>query len=79
MQTIGIAELKAHLSRELRRVAEGHSVTILDHKRPVAMIIPIARDLELVRPARRIFDLPRAESLIDEDAVRLLERERADR
>ena len=79
MKTIGVAELKAHLSRELRRVADGHTVTVLDHKRPVAMMVPVARDLEVARPATRPFDLPGVDALIDIDAVHLLESEREDR
>jgi antitoxin (DNA-binding transcriptional repressor) of toxin-antitoxin stability system len=41
MNTISIAELKTHLSAELKKVQAGEVLTILDHKRPVAEIRPI--------------------------------------
>ena len=40
MQTIGVRELKAHLSEYLKRVQAGEHVTITDRGRPIAIIAP---------------------------------------
>ncbi|HRW25808.1 MAG TPA: type II toxin-antitoxin system Phd/YefM family antitoxin [Spirochaetia bacterium] len=37
-RTVAIAELKAHLSAELRRVQEGETTIIVDHRKPVAIL-----------------------------------------
>lgn len=37
---IGIRELRDSLSRHLASVREGHTITVTDHGRPVARIIP---------------------------------------
>jgi len=42
MKPVGIAELKAHLSRYVHAVRKGQTVTVLDRKEPVARIVPIA-------------------------------------
>jgi prevent-host-death family protein len=61
-EEMGIAELKAHLSEVLRRVAEGETVTVTDRGRPVASIVPVERrekarheliEMGLIRPARQ--------------------------
>ena len=44
--TVGIRELKAQLSRYLRQVAQGDTVVITDHGKPVGQIMPIAEDLD---------------------------------
>ena len=40
-------ELKTHLSEYIRQVAAGETVTINIHNRPVAQIVPIARETTL--------------------------------
>jgi prevent-host-death family protein len=43
--TIGVRELRAHLSAYLRAVARGGTVTIGDRRgRPVARLVPVERD-----------------------------------
>jgi prevent-host-death family protein len=37
---VGVRDLKASLSAYLRRVAEGESVVVTDHGRPVARLVP---------------------------------------
>jgi len=44
-QSVNVATLKAELSRYLRLVQAGEQVVVLDHKMPVARIIPFERDL----------------------------------
>ena len=41
MTLVGVAELKAALSSYLARVREGETVTVTDHGRPVAKLVPI--------------------------------------
>jgi len=56
---IGVRELRDHLSRHLAEVRSGHTVTITDHGRPIARIVPIdalsplerLRQQGVVRPA----------------------------
>jgi prevent-host-death family protein len=44
---VGIAELKAHLSRHLRRVRSGRTLTVLDRNTPVAKIVPYESEAPL--------------------------------
>ena len=69
--TVGVRELRDHLSAYLDRVKSGEIVTVTEHGRPVATISrqgPSARLLELAaqgrltlatRPRRRFDDYPR--------------------
>ena len=41
--TIGVRALKAELSRYLKHVEAGGSVTVTDRGQPIATIVPIAR------------------------------------
>ncbi len=41
METISVSQLKAHLSEELRKVEAGASILVLDHKREVAILVPV--------------------------------------
>ena len=38
---VGVRELRDGLSRHLASVREGHTITVTDHGRPVARIIPV--------------------------------------
>ncbi len=42
MPTVGIRELKAHLSQYLKKVEAGERLTIAHHGRPIATIVPAA-------------------------------------
>jgi prevent-host-death family protein len=46
---IGIRELRDGLSRHLPTVREGHTITVTDHGRPVARIVPISAPTTLER------------------------------
>ncbi|MFL1378716.1 MULTISPECIES: type II toxin-antitoxin system Phd/YefM family antitoxin [unclassified Nocardiopsis] len=58
---VGIKELRDGLSRHLSEVREGRTITVTDHGRPIARIIPIDTPTTLdrlilegrVRPARK--------------------------
>ena len=59
VKTIGIADLKAHLSEHLRSVRKGRMLTVVDRGTPVAELVPIeSGSLEVRRASRRPKDLP---------------------
>jgi antitoxin (DNA-binding transcriptional repressor) of toxin-antitoxin stability system len=60
MAKVGIADLKANLSRHLRKVRAGHTLTVLDRDQPVAQIVPfgVKEPLEIRRATRKLKDLP---------------------
>jgi prevent-host-death family protein len=41
METVGIRELKTHLSRHLKRVRSGTRLLVTEHGRSIAMINPV--------------------------------------
>lgn len=41
MGEVGVRELRDSLSRHLAKVREGHTITVTDHGRPVARIVPV--------------------------------------
>ena len=40
---VGIRELRDNLSRHLGEVRSGHTLTVTDHGRPIARIVPVDR------------------------------------
>ncbi len=83
MRSVKIAELKAKLSKHLRDVRRGHSVTVVDRETPIATLVPYSSDAEgltIRKPLRRkrslqSVPLPRPLKL-DIDVVDLLLEER---
>jgi prevent-host-death family protein len=83
MKSVKIAELKAKLSKHLRDVRRGHSVTVVDRETPIATLVPYSSDAEgltIRKPLRRkrslrSVPLPRPLKL-DIDVVELLLEER---
>jgi prevent-host-death family protein len=54
MSRVGIADLKAHLSKHLRKVRGGRTITVVDRDTPVAQIVPYDAEVPLeVRRATR--------------------------
>lgn len=55
MSKVGIADLKANLSRHLRSVRGGRTLTVLDRDTPIAQIVPYAAEapLEIRRASRK--------------------------
>ena len=51
MTEVGIAQLKAHLSRYVRGVRRGETVVVLDRNEPVARIVPF-QSQETILPVR---------------------------
>lgn len=58
---VGVRELRDGLSRHLAEVRSGRTLTVTDHGRPIARIVPVERPTRLeqlraegrVQPARR--------------------------
>jgi prevent-host-death family protein len=82
MSKVGIADLKAHLSRHLRRVRGGRTITVMDRDTPVARIVPYDAEtpLEVRRATRKPSDLrlPRPTPSAT-DSLSVLLRDRASR
>lgn len=58
MTHVRIADLKARLSKHLRSVRNGSTITVLDRDTPVARIVPYAlQPLEIRKARRRLRDL----------------------
>ena len=59
MSKVGIAELKAQLSRHLRKVRRGHTLTVLDRDTPIGRIVPYdaGTPLEVRRATKKPRDL----------------------
>jgi prevent-host-death family protein len=55
MSKVGIADLKANLSRHLRRVRGGRTLTVVDRDTPIARLVPYAAatPLEVRRATRK--------------------------
>lgn len=79
-RTVAIAELKAHLSSEIKKARSGETIIIMDHKQAVACLCGLEADIRYTQKAQGIFDWPALEPLgrknLDIDA--LLAAERAD-
>ena len=52
---VSVRNLKDHLSEYLRRVQNGQAVTVTDHGRPVAALVPLKRKPD--SPAARLAQL----------------------
>ena len=46
---VGVRELRDGLSRHLSAVREGHTITVTDHGKPVARIVPVDEPTALER------------------------------
>lgn len=85
MKAVKIAELKSRLSRHLRDVRRGAVVTVMDRETPIARLVPIASDDDVIitlpasdaRPVGQI-KLPSA-AKVDLDVVALLLADRRSR
>ena len=51
MQRIGASEARRHLPRLLDRAAQGESLTITRHGKPVARLVPVTHDREHAQQA----------------------------
>jgi antitoxin (DNA-binding transcriptional repressor) of toxin-antitoxin stability system len=78
MDTIAIADLKAHLSAEVKKAAAGAKIIILDHKRPVAMMTALQDEIQIARPASGTYRYRDLSPLVSKDPLAALLEERGD-
>jgi antitoxin (DNA-binding transcriptional repressor) of toxin-antitoxin stability system len=84
MKAVKIAELKSHLSAHLRAVRAGESLTVLDRTTPVAQLVPVPSDDDVIitRPRKGVgpvgrLALPRGKKVsVDVVAMLLQDRRR---
>jgi antitoxin (DNA-binding transcriptional repressor) of toxin-antitoxin stability system len=79
MGRVGIADLKAHLSRHLRSVRGGRTLTVLDRETPIAQLVPYDSEapLEVRRATRKPSDVhaaPRSSGAVNSLAALLQDR-----
>ncbi len=77
-RTVAVAELKAHLSAELRRVQEGETTIIVDHRKPIARLSGLGSVPRYARRRLNAFVWQELEPLIIGDLQALIDKERAD-
>jgi prevent-host-death family protein len=82
--TAAVSEFKAHRSEYLREVQNGHEIIILDHKRPVAKVVPIEKDSLTERlgsraPLQKGFRDIRPDVKLDIDPAQYVIEDREDR
>lgn len=78
METISVSKLKTHLSAELKRIEGGIALTVVDHKRPVAMLSPLCAETLFAREATCRYEYEPLEPLVKGDPLRFLDEERKD-
>jgi len=78
METISVSDLKAHLSAELKRVRAGITLTVVDHRHPVARLTPIEEEGLFASDADERYRYRELTPLIRSDPLRMLEEERRD-
>lgn len=79
MKTISIADLKSHLSAELKLVNAGEAIMVMDRKRPVAYLSPLPGEMEISRKKRKTYRYRELAPLIKKDPLDFLNEERGDR
>ena len=79
MMTISISSLKANLSAELKKVQKGTKIIVLDHKHPVAELIPTGKEQLFLRKARKKYSYRPLSPLTKKDPLNSLEEDRSDR
>jgi prevent-host-death family protein len=78
LTTISVSDLKTHLSAELKRVRAGTVLTVVDHRHPVAQLIPMDDGELFVSEAAARYEYRDLAPLMKNDPLRALEEERRD-
>jgi antitoxin (DNA-binding transcriptional repressor) of toxin-antitoxin stability system len=78
METTSISYLKTHLSAELKKVQNGVTLMVMDHRRPVATIQAVPEEDFYVREAESPYKYRSLTPLISRDLSRILDEERKD-
>jgi antitoxin (DNA-binding transcriptional repressor) of toxin-antitoxin stability system len=79
METISVSNLKAHLSGELKKVKAGSTLIVLEHKHPVAMVIPFDKEPLLIKEAEIPYRYRKLTALTEKDPLEALLQEREER
>lgn len=79
MRTISVSQLKSRFCAELKEVEKGASITVLDHKRPVAVLSPIETETLFVKEAGGVYAYTELTPLTLVDPLGKLEEERTER
>jgi len=85
--TANVAEIKAQFSRFLRQVADGETITVTNRDRPVAQLVPVPEETDVLRIRKPLKDPAGLASLLDLppvkgrriDSLKLLLQDRAKR
>ena len=77
--SISISNLKTHLSSELKKVQNGTRILVLDHKHPVAELIPTKTEELFLSVAEKKYSYMPVSPLTKKDPLHDLEEERSDR
>lgn len=78
METISVSKLKAQLSAELKRVQAGQVLTVIDHKHPIANIVPLEKEGLFAREASVPYVYRELAPLVSRDPLELLDEERGE-
>lgn len=79
MKTISVSLLKAHLSAELKKVKAGEPVVVLDHRHPVAMVVPFEAEPLFTKEAAKPYTYKPLSPLTGKDPLSALLEERDER
>jgi antitoxin (DNA-binding transcriptional repressor) of toxin-antitoxin stability system len=79
MKTISVSSLKSHLSAELKKVQAGETMVVLDHRHPVARVVPFEGEPLFLREASGTYVCKALPPLTDIDPMRALGQEREER
>ena len=53
METIGVSKLRENLPSYIKKVQQGHTITITSHGNRIAMLVPVKAEIETSRNALR--------------------------
>ncbi len=79
VKTISISSLKSHLSAELKKVRAGETMVVLDHRHPVAKVVPFEVESIFLREASQAYRYIALLPLTDIDPLWALDQEREER
>lgn len=79
METISVSKLKAHLSAELKKVQAGTRLLVVDHRHPVAELVPTQKEALFLHEPEIPYGYQALSPLIHRDPLNDLDEERSDR
>lgn len=79
MKTISVSTLKAKLSAGLRAVKDGEQLVVMEHKRPVARLIPYQKEALILREPETAYEPKELTPLTEVDPLAALRDERGER